>query len=108
MPNVVKEDIDQLNAVLKVQIGREDYEDKFKTELKKISKTASLKGFRKGKTPMGFLKKMYGKGRVFYTSLGHVMADFKVPEALEITKRGIRWASVSKYQTAEPWIKPVY
>ena len=53
-------------------------------------------------------KKMYGKGRVFYTSLGHVMADFKVPEALEITKRGIRWASVSKYQAAEPWIKPVY
>jgi type 1 glutamine amidotransferase len=53
-------------------------------------------------------KKMYGKGRVFYSSLGHVMADFEVPEALEITKRGIRWASVSKYQPAEPWIKPVY
>lgn len=61
MPNVVREDIDNLNAVLKVQIGREDYEDKFKTELKKISKTASLKGFRKGKTPTSFLKKMYGK-----------------------------------------------
>jgi trigger factor len=62
MPNVVKEDIDQLNAVLKVQINREDYEGKFNSELKKISKTASLKGFRKGKTPLSFLKKMYGKG----------------------------------------------
>ncbi len=42
-------------------------------------------------------KKMYGKGRVFYSSLGHVMRDFEVPEALEIQKRGIRWASASKY-----------
>ena len=37
-------------------------------------------------------KKMYGKGRVFYSSLGHVAKDFEVPEALEIMKRGIRWA----------------
>jgi type 1 glutamine amidotransferase len=38
-------------------------------------------------------KKMYGKGRVFYTSLGHVAADFNVPEAKEIVKRGMLWAS---------------
>ncbi|MEN8155572.1 MAG: ThuA domain-containing protein [Bacteroidota bacterium] len=53
-------------------------------------------------------KKMYGKGRVFYTSLGHVMKDFEVPEALEIMKRGIQWASASKYAPAEPWKNPVY
>lgn len=40
-------------------------------------------------------KKMYGQGRVFYTSLGHVAKDFDVPEALEITKRGILWAAGS-------------
>lgn len=38
-------------------------------------------------------KRMYGKGRIFYTSLGHVAADFDVPEALEIVKRGIQWAA---------------
>ena len=38
-------------------------------------------------------KKMYGKGRVFYTSLGHVASDFNVPEAKEIDKRGMLWAS---------------
>ena len=38
-------------------------------------------------------KKMYGKGRVFYTSLGHVALDFEVHEAKEIVKRGILWAS---------------
>jgi type 1 glutamine amidotransferase len=53
-------------------------------------------------------KKMYGKGRIFYTSLGHVMTDFKVPQALEILQRGIKWASASKYEAPEPWKKPVY
>lgn len=40
-------------------------------------------------------KKVYGKGRVFYTSLGHVSKDFDVPEAREIVKRGILWAGRS-------------
>ena len=53
-------------------------------------------------------KKAYGKGRVFYSSLGHVAADFKVPQALEITKRGIRWASLSKYEPMEEWHQPAY
>jgi uncharacterized protein len=38
-------------------------------------------------------KKMYGKGRVFYCSLGHVAKDFDVPEAREIVLRGMDWAS---------------
>jgi len=38
-------------------------------------------------------KRMWNKGRVFYSSLGHVAADFEVPEALEIQKRGMLWAS---------------
>ena len=53
-------------------------------------------------------KKTYGKGRVFYTSLGHVAKDFDVPEALEILKRGIRWAALSKYEPKEEWLSPVY
>ncbi|HBE41043.1 MAG TPA: hypothetical protein DDW27_07545 [Bacteroidales bacterium] len=53
-------------------------------------------------------KKVYGKGRVFYSSLGHVAADFKVPQALEIQKRGILWASMSKYEPMEEWKQPVY
>jgi uncharacterized protein len=53
-------------------------------------------------------KKLYGKGRVFYSSLGHVSADFTVPEALEIQKRGIRWACLSKYEPLEEWKQPAY
>ncbi len=38
-------------------------------------------------------KKRWGAGRVFYCSLGHVAKDFDVPEAREIVKRGMLWAS---------------
>lgn len=38
-------------------------------------------------------KRMWGEGKVFYTSLGHVSKDFDVPEALEIMKRGLLWAA---------------
>jgi type 1 glutamine amidotransferase len=53
-------------------------------------------------------KKAYGNGRVFYSSLGHVAADYKVKEALEIQKRGIRWACMSKFEPMEEWKQPVY
>jgi len=38
-------------------------------------------------------KRRWGRGRVFYTSLGHVAADFQVPEAREIVERGMIWAA---------------
>jgi uncharacterized protein len=38
-------------------------------------------------------KRRYGKGRVFYSSLGHVVKDFEVREAREIQIRGMVWAS---------------
>ena len=38
-------------------------------------------------------KRMWGQGRVFYTSLGHVAKDFEIPEAREILRRGMLWAA---------------
>jgi type 1 glutamine amidotransferase len=38
-------------------------------------------------------KRKWGVGKVFYCSLGHVAVDFRVPEALEIVRRGILWSS---------------
>jgi type 1 glutamine amidotransferase len=38
-------------------------------------------------------KRRYGAGRIFYSSLGHVAQDFDVPEAREITRRGLLWAA---------------
>ena len=37
----------------------------------------------------------YGKGKIFYSSLGHVIGDFDVPEAREIVRRGLLWAADS-------------
>ncbi len=38
-------------------------------------------------------KRKWGNGRVFYCSLGHVSKDFDVPQAREIVRRGMLWAS---------------
>ncbi len=39
-------------------------------------------------------KKMHGKGRVFYSAMGHVCQEFTdYPQQLEMTLRGMEWAS---------------
>ena len=40
-------------------------------------------------------KRMWGRGRVFYSSIGHKIEDLLVPEANEIAKRGMLWAGRS-------------
>lgn len=35
----------------------------------------------------------WGAGKVFYCSLGHVLADFDVPQARELVRRGLLWAT---------------
>ena len=38
-------------------------------------------------------KRKHGEGRVFYSSLGHVTAEFGVPEMKTILERGMLWAA---------------
>jgi uncharacterized protein len=38
-------------------------------------------------------KRHHGKGRVFYSSLGHVTKEFEVPQMRTILKRGLLWAA---------------
>ncbi|MEM9819864.1 MAG: trigger factor [Bacteroidota bacterium] len=61
MAKVVRTDSDHLNSVLTITFEKGDYEPKFKAALNKQRKNAHMKGFRKGKTPIGFIKKMYGR-----------------------------------------------
>lgn len=58
---VVREDIDALNALLKIEITPADYEAKVKQELEKYRKTAKIPGFRPGAVPASLIKKQYGK-----------------------------------------------
>ncbi|MCJ7759037.1 MAG: trigger factor, partial [Gillisia sp.] len=59
--NITRENIDELNAVVKVNIAKEDYSDKVDKILQDYRKTANIPGFRKGHVPMGMVQKQYGK-----------------------------------------------
>src|SRR3989304_275235 len=57
--NITKENIDDLNAILLVKIGKTDYEEKVVNVLKDYRKKANMPGFRPGKVPFGLINKMY-------------------------------------------------
>ncbi|WP_308991370.1 trigger factor [Mariniflexile litorale] len=59
--NITRENVDALNAVVKVAIAKEDYSAKVEKILIDYRKTANIPGFRKGQVPMGMVKKQYGK-----------------------------------------------
>jgi trigger factor len=59
--NISRENIDELNALLKVEIRKADYEEKVAKVLRDYRKKANVKGFRPGMVPIGLIKKMYGK-----------------------------------------------
>jgi len=58
---ISRQDHDDLNATITMVVEKDDYSGKFNEELKKYKGKAQLKGFRKGKTPLSAIKKMYGK-----------------------------------------------
>jgi len=58
--NITKEQIDDLNAIIQIEITPEDYQEKFEKQLRDYRKKANMPGFRPGNVPMGVIKKMYG------------------------------------------------
>lgn len=59
--NITREDKDQLNSVVKINIEKNDYSPKVEKVLKDYRRTANIPGFRKGMVPMGMIKKQYGQ-----------------------------------------------
>lgn len=58
--NITQEKIDQLNAVIKIQLSEADYKKNVDKVLKDYQNKATVPGFRKGHVPMGMVKKMVG------------------------------------------------
>ena len=58
--NIEKENIDDLNAVVKITIQKDDYAERVAEVLKSYQKKANMPGFRPGKVPLSLIKKMYG------------------------------------------------
>jgi trigger factor len=59
--NITKENVDALNAIVKVDIVADDYQATVTEKLTDYRKKADVPGFRKGHVPMGMIKKQYGK-----------------------------------------------
>lgn len=53
--------VDSVNAILKVEVKKADYEAKVNDAIKNFRKKATVPGFRPGTVPAGMVKKMYGK-----------------------------------------------
>lgn len=64
MANIERHNIDDLNISVAVTLTKEELSAKFKSELNRFAQRAAIKGFRKGKTPVSYIKKMYG-GEIF-------------------------------------------
>lgn len=57
---IVRENIDELNAILKVKIVKEDYNESYEKALKNARKQVQMPGFRPGQVPASVVKKKYG------------------------------------------------
>ncbi len=58
--SVTQQNVNDLNAILKVKVNEQEYQPLVESALKQAQKSVSLKGFRPGKVPFGMVKKLYG------------------------------------------------
>ena len=85
--HIERKDIDTLNAQLVLKLETSDYSAKFEDELQKQGKKVSLKGFRKGKVPKTYLKKVLGKSVLAEVVLGEVnktLSEYVEKEGLKL------------------------
>jgi trigger factor len=83
--NITKNNIDALNAVVTIEVAKEDYASKVEKVLNDYRKNASIPGFRKGAVPMSLIKKQYGKAvvldevnKLIQESLNQYLVDEKI------------------------------
>lgn len=59
--NIKRNNVDALNAVVTVEVSKNDYATKVEKVLADYRKNATIPGFRKGAVPMSLIQKQYGK-----------------------------------------------
>jgi len=109
---------EELTKLSKIKLDIHNTQREFKKETYQKSDTLALEQMEwinidvenqiKGSVMPMIWKKNYGKGRIFYSSIGHNLYDFDTPELMTMQMRGFRWASEGKYANKEPTITPVY
>ncbi|MCP1997540.1 trigger factor [Flavobacterium sp. HSC-61S13] len=63
--NITRNNVDALNAIVTVELAKEDYQGKVDQVLANYRKNANVPGFRKGAVPMSLIEKQYGKAVLF-------------------------------------------
>lgn len=58
--NISRNNIDDLNAVISIELKKEDYLPQVEKAIHQYKNNIAIKGFRKGHVPGGMVKKMYG------------------------------------------------
>lgn len=62
--NVVRENLENQTALLRIAVGEADYKEQVDKQLKDYKRKANVPGFRPGMVPMGIINKMYRKSVV--------------------------------------------
>lgn len=104
--NIKHENTDSLNAVVKVDINKDDYQPKVDKILKDYKKSANIPGFRKGHVPIGLIKKQYGKA-VLVDEVNKLLQDALNNYILE-EKLDILGNPLPKPQDDFDWNKEAY
>ena len=85
--NITRNNIDALNAIVTVEVSKNDYTDKVQKVLTDYRKNATIPGFRKGAVPMSLIQKQYGKA-VLFEEVNKLLQDnlnqYLVEEKLDI------------------------
>ncbi len=102
--NIIKEQIDELNAIVKIALSPEDYQPKVEKALKEHAKKANIPGFRPGKVPAGIIKKMYGKS-ILADEVNRLLYD-SIYEYIEKEKLEILGNPMPKNDTEVNWDNP--
>lgn len=85
--SITKKQVDSLNAVVTVEIKKDDYSQKVEKVLQDYRKNAAIPGFRKGAVPMSLIQKQYGKAVLLdevNKLLQEKLNDYLVAEKLDI------------------------
>jgi trigger factor len=85
--NITRNNVDALNAVVTVEVAKNDYAEKVEKVLADYRKNANIPGFRKGAVPMSLIQKQYGKA-VLLDEVNKLLQDnlnnYLVEEKLDI------------------------
>lgn len=72
--NISQERIDNLNAVVKININPADYQPRIEKAIKEQAKKAKIPGFRPGMVPASHVKRMYGKS-ILVEEINKMLSD---------------------------------